>query len=154
MRNVLVAIVLAAGGWVAYARFIAGPDPLETLTIAPPERERSGSGGVEDLGDYGELPKAVEGRHTIVVIYLPSCRACRRMDRRLDDLLTVRPDVAVLKVKYSPQLAQDLEVDSVPYVVIYGADGTLLAADDARSRPGSKLLDAWIRAEYSASKEG
>lgn len=97
---------------------------------------------------------AERGHITIVYYHLDTCPGCRALDDDLKALLRLRPDVAVRKIALASDWSTEgtlrdfgREVGQTPFVVIYGPDNKLIAADKGRNEKALGLLYDWIGAE-------
>jgi len=91
---------------------------------------------VRTIAKGGELvvieSHLAEGKVTVFDFYAPWCQPCRKVDAHLGALLSARSDVAVRKLDVAdwdtPLARHSLaRVPTLPYVVVYGKDGTLIA---------------------------
>jgi len=146
MKRFAVLVVLGCAGWAGYTYFLA-PEPLEALAEVPDAPPAGSVGGIVDVsytpGPIGPEP----GRHTIIEFYTTRCPGCRRLSRYLDDFSRRRPDVAIRKVKLDREAAEQFNVRTVPHVIIYDADGKLLAQDSGSDKAGLDLLQEWMQEE-------
>jgi hypothetical protein len=100
-----------------------------------------------------ELAEA--GVTTVVYFHDDACSGCLQLDANLVDFLRVRPDVAVRKIRMSPddngytKAIRDYRwrVWAAPCILIFGKNGQLIAADDRTDWRGQDLLEEWIAAE-------
>jgi glutaredoxin len=104
---------------------------------------------------------AVLGHYTIIVYHQRTCPDCQRLDRDLERLVRVRPDVAVRKIDLGERWSSagarrdfGRNIGWTPYVVIYAADGRQISADDGPERHASRLLAAWIKVEAGRAAGG
>ena len=93
-----------------------------------------------DVAPIGEAGQAVAlerhivaGKVTVFDFFAVWCGPCKKVDRHLVKVLQTRPDVAVRKIDVvdwgSPVAARYLgDVPNLPYIVVYGVDGTKVAA--------------------------
>jgi len=68
----------------------------------------------------------VPGKFTVFDVYADWCGPCRDVDKHLIEVVTERTDVAVRKlnvVDFDSPLARDLNVDTLPFVVIFTPEG-------------------------------
>jgi hypothetical protein len=104
---------------------------------------------------------AEPGVTTIVYFRDDDCAGCRDLDRDLQALLRVRPDVAVRKVAirpgdngYSEAIGKyHWRIYMSPCVLLYGPDGKLIAADDRTDAAGYELLMEWMRLELTLARQ-
>lgn len=107
------------------------------IDFSPPKRPPAGADVSEIAGEGAELlalePHRVPGKITVFDFYAPWCPPCRKVDEHLHPILARRPDIAVRRVNVgswdSPVAERWLaDVSELPYVVIYGKDGTKVRA--------------------------
>lgn len=91
---------------------------------------------VATIAKAGELvvieSHLAEGKVTVFDFYAPWCQPCRKVDAHLGALLSARSDVAVRKLDvadWDTPLARHYlaDVPNLPYVVVYGKNGELVA---------------------------
>ncbi|GEM_PF-1861538 len=109
--------------------------------------------------DYSRRPiedkqYAESGQITIVYYHLESCPGCRRLDDDLNELLRVRPDVAVRKISLAGDWSTEgtlrdfgRTMGQTPFIVIYGPNRKVLAEDHDRNGRAYNLLYNWINTE-------
>jgi hypothetical protein len=105
---------------------------------------------------------AVRGVTTIVYFHDKTCANCIKMDQDIDDLLRLRPDVAVRKVSISVEgdayykAIRDFQwkVYMSPSVIIFDPQRKLVAADEGTDDTASELLYAWMRKESEQAAAG
>lgn len=104
----------------------------------------------KQLAEYGVI--------TVVYFHDENCSGCRQLDQNLTDFLSVRPDVAVRKVSMSPEprygYAQAIrnyqsKIYMAPFILIFGKNGKVIAADDKLDGAGYELLQEWIARELN-----
>jgi thiol-disulfide isomerase/thioredoxin len=103
-------------------------DPLPALPAGADLKEISAQG--EDVPALE--PHAVAGKVTLFDFYAVWCAPCRKVDAHLFPLLGRRPDLAVRKlnvVSWETPVAERYlrNVESMPYVVVYGRRGQRVA---------------------------
>jgi hypothetical protein len=96
----------------------------------------------------------VPRRHTVIVFTAKWCPGCQSLEQGLKMLTDTRGDVVVRKVSMDQrdqwqQIARSAgqDIASVPHVVIYSAEGKLVAADHGDTKTGLHLLTDWINSE-------
>lgn len=158
MKHLAVIATLLLAIW-----FLAFKKSDLDLLLAPAENYAE-----SQVGDrFVELPSgsfpvtpdrlAEPGVTTIVYFRDEACSGCRELDRDLQTLLRVRPDVAVRKVAIRPGengYSQAIwkyqwRIYMAPCVLLYGKTGKLIAADDRTDAAGYDLLMEWIRREVT-----
>jgi len=94
----------------------------------------------------------VAGKITIFDFYSKYCPPCVRFSPLLDKLHAKRDDLAVVKVDinragikgidWKSPVAQQYNLNSIPHIKIYGADGKLMAEGDKARSMALKWLGA------------
>lgn len=152
----------------------AAPDELAAL--APPPNvaaatEEAGNSFVEaDPDDLPVTPAyfAVPGRLTVLVFHDHECPGSRSLERSLVHFSRQRPDVAIRKVSMTPDIPPGKtkrgfywEIDNyrwtiwaTPSVLIFDANGKLIAGDERLDFPGTDLLHKWMVREAERAAEG
>ena len=162
MKHLLVFLLLAAGAIFFATRHA----PVEKLMI-PVTGAATARGGSSFVNiDPDKLPVtpsylAVPGLTTIVYFHDQACANCLVMDRNVDDLLRLRPDVAVRKVSISVEgdayykAIRDFQwkVYMSPSFIIFDQTGKMVAADQGTDDAGSELLIAWMTKEAEKAAE-
>ena len=94
------------------------------------------------------------GQYTIIYYHWAQCPACRVLNRNLPRFLKLREDVVVRRIRLADdwsrqQALRDFKRDigATPFIIVFGADGKLVAADEGMSRQGSDLLYDWMKHE-------
>ncbi len=104
------------------ATSIAGAADVQTIT----------HGSEVDLESH-----LVPGKHVLFDFYADWCGPCRALEPHLLELADDHPDqLAIRKVdiiNWDSAVSRQYRVSSVPYLVLYGPDGSRLAAGDAGS---------------------
>jgi thiol-disulfide isomerase/thioredoxin len=123
--------------------------------VVPPPQPPPGA-DFQRLVDAGQdlpalEPQLVAGKITIFDFYADWCGPCRRVDERVFALLKERGDIAYRKlniVSWETPLAKHYlaRVPSLPYVIVYGKSGKLVAT---MSGPDIGDLDRAIAAGSS-----
>ena len=119
-------VVLAAADKLGY-RAIVGAGQGAYL---PKEAYPAGA-DVQDLNKDGEAVGPLEklrvaDKFTVFDVYADWCGPCRDVDRKLREIVTRRPDVAVRKlsvVDFDSPLALELGLEMLPYVIVYTPEG-------------------------------
>jgi len=150
MRSVLVVAVLAAAGWGAYTQ-LRQADPLDKLTDAPLFVPPGSYGGIQDVSSLSLEVGPEPGRHTVIAFYNLGCSACVTLSRHLQYLSRLRPDVAIRLVRLNSPLAMKFNVASVPHIIIYDCNGSLVAQDRGSDKAGLELLYNWMKRELEKS---
>lgn len=159
--KILIVVLMLAGLGGAVYNFTADPSPLEQLLTVPETAFDPGYRDIETIIPEADLSRSVEpGRITVFVFTSDSCPSCEELDRFLRVLTGRRGDVAVRRIDVgyrwsSQQVRMDygINIATVPHVVIYGADGKLLARDDGREKDALELLCEWVNTELRRSDE-
>jgi len=140
---------------------LTGSTPIERLL----ERPKSGSFPANSIGGVhpvalrsARLPELLQrGRTNVFVFYADNCPGSNKLLGYVSGMTRMRPDVAFQLVNLGPQWrGRDVAVDygiqlaSVPHVMIYTPEGTLLAADTQDAKTGLELLCDWVRSEIEA----
>lgn len=124
--------------------------PLVVLLLAvasslPASLAVAGSVEEANAGQGGEIldlrPLLVPGRVTLIDFYSPYCPPCRVLAPLLEQLAQRRPDLIVKKVNinrpgfqgidWKSPLAQQYQLRSVPYFLIFNPQGKLVARGQA-----------------------
>ena len=88
-------------------------------------------------------PLRVTGKFTVFDVYADWCGPCREVDARLRAVMSERKDVAVRKlsvVDFDSPLAQELRVDTLPFVVIFSPEGKKTEVRGAELKKIDKAL--------------
>lgn len=116
---------------------------LTPLATPPPEQSRLSDEVRAKLdvrtithGDAVDLREhLVAGKVTIFDYYADWCGPCLLLGRDLEQLQVARPDVAIRKIdivtwksEAAVQATREFKLKGIPYVRIYGPDGTFLGA--------------------------
>lgn len=115
--------------------------------------------------DYTHAPindsvYAVPGHYTIIVYRQTNCAECARLDIDLEKFLKLRRDVAVRKIDLVSPWSENTALHDfgrriwfTPFVVIYGADGRQIRADNGGKRDAAYLLYDWLKSEFAKENE-
>jgi len=156
--RILVGVMLLAGAAGAVVQYVAEAPPIEVL-MAPPKSP--GEGRVLQI-DAGPVPAdCSEPSHITVLAYTSdACGGCVKLKGHLRKLVALRPDVAVRLVDLGRKWhgvdyksLYGIELRSVPHVVLFDADGKVLAQDSASDKAGLELLYEWMNAELKRSRQ-
>lgn len=135
--------------------------PLVVLLLAvasslpAPSPALAGSVQEANAGRGGEIldlrPLVVPGRVTLIDFYSPYCPPCRFLAPLLEQLAQRRPDLVVKKVNinrpgfqgidWKSPLAQQYQLKSVPYFLIFNPRGKLMA----RGNAAMQQFEAWLK---------
>ena len=158
--KILVSVMLLAGAAGAVVRYACPSPPIDILTVTP-KSARHLVGGMETV-EVGQSPETCRqpGHITVVTYTSDLCSACRKLKRHLKSLLIMRPDVAVRRVNLGAlwnrlecRKRYGVDIRSVPHVVIFDAEGNVLARDDGQNKGGLELLYTWMNAELVRNKD-
>ena len=158
--KIIVTVMLLAGAAGAVVQYASAPPPIDVL-MTTPKSAGTAEGGMETV-EVGQSPDTCrQPAHITVVAYTSDlCPACRKLERHLASLVAMRPDVAVRRVDLGNRWSRleckkqyGIDVRSVPHVVLFDADGNLLAQDQGRDKAGLELLYEWMNAELKRSRQ-
>ena len=158
--RILVGVMLMAAVAGAVVHLTSASASIDVL-MAKPTSAQEDRGGIEYV-DAGPVPAACrEPKHVTVLAYTSdSCPGCRKLSKHLDRLVNTRPDVAVRIVdlgrRWSARNCKSLygiDIYSVPHILLFDADGNLLAEDIGRDKAGLKLLYEWLNAEIRRPRQ-
>ncbi|MBL7221609.1 MAG: hypothetical protein ISS69_15975 [Phycisphaerae bacterium] len=159
MKYKVIAIVtLAVCVAAAWRDLTAKPPPIELLLATPNSFPDNSLAGVQKM----ILPSAnlvglcQRGRVNVFTFYSDNCPGSRKLCGYIGRFTQMRPDVTFQMVDLGPQWrrkdcyqAYGLELGSVPHVMIYDSDGSLLARDTRNGKDGLNLLVDWINKEVA-----
>lgn len=157
--KIFVAVSLMAGVAGAVVHLTTAPPPIDILLVRPKSAGEKVPGTA--IVDPGPVPAACrEPSHITVLAYTSdSCPACIKLKTHLEGLLRMRPDVAVRIVDVGKRWGgmdyknlYGIELRTVPHILIFDAEGELLAEDRGRDKAGLKLLYEWINAELRRNR--
>ena len=151
-------IIIAAIVFCAYFghRHFASARAYGKLSQLP--ESPTGTAGFSRLSPTQPLEAYREpGRHTVFIFSATWCPACRALEGHLPAFLEKRPDVAVRSISIDDPgqraiAATGVHLRSIPHVVIYSADGELVAADDASDKSGYETLVRWMNEEMAKGR--
>jgi len=160
-KIVLVLVLLTACGYGAYRHLTAPPPPLVRLARVPETFPTGSQGGIRQILPTGEIGgHRVPGRHTVIVVSATWCGPCQSLAGYLRDFAVQRPDVAIRKIDVDEAGGWDavrqkckINLQGVPHVIIYDADGELVAQDVGKEKDGLKLLNEWLNHELQQAYE-
>jgi hypothetical protein len=143
----------------AWRDLTAKPPPIERLLETPVSFPDNSIGGVQQI----PLPSAhltglrQSGRINVFTFYSDSSEGSQKLRRYIERFTNIRPDAAFQILDLGPQWRQvdcektfGIKLDSIPHVMIYDSDGTLLAGDTRNSKDGLELLLNWMRREVDS----
>ncbi len=88
-----------------------------------------------------------QGLPTVIEFYADYCSGCRGLDNHLRSFVKLRPGVAVRQFKLSNEWKPseiwanyNLNISSIPHVIIYDHDGKLIAQDDGNKKEGFDFI--------------
>ena len=157
--KILVGVLLIAGAAGAVMKLAAAPPPIDIL-LARPKSAAGRAPGIVAV-DAGPVPAACrEPAHITVLAYTSdSCPGCRKLTTHLARLVQMRPDVAVRIVDLGQRWGgmdyknlYGIELRTVPHILLFDAEGQLLAEDKGRDKAGLNLLYDWLNAELRLSR--
>lgn len=134
--------------WVLWLVFtLAAPLAPGPAAAGRVEEANAGQGGeVLDLS-----PLLVPGQVTLIDFYSPYCPPCRFLAPLLEQLAQKRPDSVVKKlninrpgfqgIDWKSPLAQQYQIKSVPFFLIFNPKGKLVA----RGSAAMQQLQAWLK---------
>jgi hypothetical protein len=151
---VLIAVLLVC--LVVIGRRALLNTPQSALATVPQSFPPDSRGGLEEAWPDGSPKKLREqGRITVVGFYATrTSDACAKFRRHMSSFSRIRPDVAIRVIDLGPQWRNintesrfGLSIRSLPHVIIYAADGQVVAEDRGRSKTGLKTLYDWVNQE-------
>ena len=152
--KIVIILVLGVCVWGAVRHVYTPSDAVARLTAVPGRFPSGSRGGMADVPPGSDLDRQCEeGRTTVFVVSQSTCSNCRTLEGHLKQFLVLRPDVAIRFIRLGDQWKQDrlagmdINVRSVPHVLIYDGEGDLVAADDGLDKAGLNLLWRWISTE-------
>ena len=157
--RIIVVVLLAAAAAGAVVQMTSAPPPMDVL-MAEPDSALANEPGIEVVKAGPDPGAACEPAHITVLAYTSdSCPGCRKLKNHLARLLAIRPDVAVRMVDLGHRWGgldykslYGTEIRSVPHILLFDADGNLVAADDAKDKDGLELLYEWLNAEINRDR--
>ena len=97
-----------------------------------------------------------DGLVTVIHLSKSSCNGCKILNRNIDKLLSIRPDIAVVEIPAPGSVGykamnrgKELNVKFVPFILIYDKSGKLVAVNDGDKREGTDLFMEWINEEIN-----
>ena len=158
--KILVGVMLFAGAAGAVIKYVSGPPPIEVL-MTPPKSAGDREGGTLQI-DAGPVPAdCSEPSHITVLAYTSdACDGCVKLKGHLRKLVARRPDVAVRLVDLGKawhgvdyKSLYGIDLRSVPHVVLFDAEGKVLAEDNSSGKAGLELLYEWMNAEMKRGRQ-
>jgi thiol-disulfide isomerase/thioredoxin len=160
----LAAVVVTVSLWATgcprqteQAGQTAGLPPVNeppTPKAEPVEAEKPASGKVQTIshGEEVELTDYLaKGKTTIFDFYSDGCGPCKAFSPRLEALAEKRDDIAVVVVDinrpgtrgidWGSPVARKYNLESIPYLRVYGPDGKELARGDA----AREMVEGWMQ---------
>ena len=154
MKKILLILFIAAA---VYSYINAGV--MDSLLASGDTAQVTADSGIKTLKSVGGFgfnvnELAVPGQVTVVAFTVSWCPACRTLSSNFKRFNKVRPDVVIrevmMKDKWNVAWAKKefgLDIKSTPHVLVFGADGKMLAQDEGADRSGFKLLFKWMDTE-------
>ncbi len=156
MRNSAVAVTLLSLSLLMIA--CGGGDRMVDLGLED-FIDMAGIQEVEADGLFAAEDYVAPGLPTIIEFYSETCIGCRQLHQSYTRFLSLRPDVAVRRIKlpdrWDPQKLWEehrIRIFAIPHIVIYGPDGQLIAADDGDKKDGFDFLHRWMASEIRKSR--
>ena len=122
--------------------------------------DEAGIQEVEHEGTFFAENLIVTGLPTIIEFCTKECPGSKRLNRHFDQFLKLRPDVAVRQIylpnNWQPEEVREeyqVDVGSVPHIIIYDPDGDLVVQDDGRNKEGFDFLYKWMNDEIQKDWE-
>lgn len=155
----LVLLGTIYGSWYVLTHGVAlGITPLPRATTSG-----AGRAGVHELTIPGKfIPENHRefGLPTVIEFWTLTSPECNELHKTYPAFLAARPDVVIKQVVIASSWKTatikqrfDIDMAAVPYVMIYGTDGKLVAQDVGRKRAGTDFLKKWIAMETRKPKE-
>ena len=160
--NLKILFILSLAGGVDY--FLKPVEPIDVLLDSVNTVQADDQSGMQVTRSAGGsgfdiTTLAVPGKITVVDFYVDWCSTCKKLKRHYQQLIEVRPDVAIRRVKMKENWDQKwakrefgLDIRGTPHVIIFAQDGSILAADGDSQRQGYELLYQWMRSEIIKSR--
>jgi hypothetical protein len=109
---------------------------------------------VEPEGEFLAEDYIISGLPTVILFGTKMCPGTKRLKTQFKQFLNLRSDVAVRQI-YLPNDWQpddvreeyQIDVGSVPHIIIYDSDGELVAQDEGRDKKGFEFLYKWMNDE-------
>jgi hypothetical protein len=143
----------------AWRDLTAKPPPIERLLETPVSFPDNSIGGVRQIPLPSEHLTGLRqsGRINVFTFYSASSAGSQKLRGYIEQFTNMRPDAAFQILDLGAQWRQvdcektfGIKLESIPHVVIYDSDGTLLARDTSDSKDGLDLLLAWMRKEVES----
>jgi len=157
--KVIIIVILTVCAAAALRDLTAETPPIERLLDTPKSFPANSIGGMREVtppsADLAGICQG--GRVNVFTFYSNSCPGSRKLCAFVRGFTNIRPDVAFQMVNLGDQsrgsdfeALYGIKVQSVPHIMIYDTEGTLLAGDDRQSKAGLELLCDWINKEVAA----
>ena len=148
------------GLFIIYGIFLfgcSGSNPGYNPMVAYGSDEAEDEAGLEVVeveGMFNAENFIVSGLPTVIAIGTKRCPGTKRLKTHFKQFLELRSDVAVRQI-YLPDDWQpadvmeeyQLDVGSVPHIIIYDPNGELVAQDEGRDKKGFDFLYKWMNEE-------
>lgn len=154
MKKILLIVFIGAA---VYSYLNAGV--MKSLLASADTAQVTSDSGIKTLRSVGGFgfdvnDLVVPGQVTVVAFTVSWCPACRTLSSNFKRFNKVRPDVVIrevrMKDKWNIPWAKKqfgLDIASTPHVLVFDANGQLLAQDNGSDRSGYKLLFKWMNTE-------
>lgn len=158
LLGIAALLMVVLGGYGYYRYRYADLDTLATVVSDLPATVPASEVVTPDYSRVPILDRdyAVPGHYTIIEYRQKGCPECARLDRDLERFLALRKDVAVRKIDLAAHWSDQTTLRDfhrrvwfTPFVVIYGADGKQIRADDGGKRRAAYLLYDWLKSEFA-----
>lgn len=156
MKHIVVLALLAAGIYYFGFRGSEVERLLKPVSPAP-------ATVVQDAfvqPDYRVTPiddrqYLVDGQYTVIYYHWSQCPGCQRLDGDLPRFLGLRKDVVVRRLALANNWSTEgalhdfgRNIGASPFILIFGPNGKLIAADEGTGRKGFNLLYEWLNDVY------
>lgn len=156
VKAIAISMALVAAGVYFYKNVIQRPSVYSPLAVkaSVDELKNGNCKEINELhpGEQIELPPhMVYGRFTLFDFFSEYCGPCMELSERLVDLTKQRPDIAVRSINVNRNSTQGIDWDSpvckqynihsLPYLMLYGPDGKLIAQGSAAKAQVIEMLN-------------